>query len=120
MWHIITEIYEPATGMKVNVTKTEGLRLGRLKREEYERELGNHVHTTLKVEGPGVRLELNPSKGGGIQWCKEGDYIVSLGIPIGWDFNLKAFWRSKYSKCKSLMAACGTTSSACLRREPRW
>ena len=50
-------------------------------------------------------LDLQPSKGGGIQWCKEGDYIISLGIPIGWDFDLRGFWRSKYFKCKSLMAA---------------
>ena len=105
MWQLISEIYEPATGMKVNVTKTEGLRLGRLKSKEYERELGSHVHTTLRARGAGVELRLLPSKGGGIQWCKEGDYIVSLGIPIGWNFDLKAFWRSKCHRCKTLMAA---------------
>ena len=56
MWQLITGIYEPATGMKVNVTKTEGLRMGRLKREAYEREIGNHVHTTLRMRGSGVVL----------------------------------------------------------------
>jgi hypothetical protein len=104
MWEIISDIYEPATGMKVNVTKTEGLRLGRLKRKEFEKELGRSIRTPLKVTGTHIKLEIQVSKGWGIEWCKEGDYIVSLGVPIGWNYDLKAFWRSKYYKCKSLMA----------------
>ena len=90
--------------MKVNVTKTEGLRLGRLKRKEFEKELGRSIRTPLKVTGTHIKLEIQVSKGWGIEWCKEGDYIVSLGVPIGWNYDLKAFWRSKYYKCKSLMA----------------
>ena len=104
MWQLITEVWEPATGMKVNVTKTEGLRLGRLRRPEFDSEARDHVRVSLRVRGGQAAPELSVSKGWGIKWCKKGDYLISLGIPIGWDFCLKTFWRTKYYKCKSLMA----------------
>ena len=75
--------FELATGLKVNVTKTEGLRLGKLRRP------ANLPPATLPD---------------GIQWCPEGQYITSLGVPIGNDFDERAFWLTKYNKCKSLIA----------------
>ena len=78
MWELITNIYEPATGMKVNVTKTEGLRLGRLQRKEYDKELGRDIRTPLRAIGEHIKLEIQVSKGWGIEWCKEGEFIVSL------------------------------------------
>ena len=103
MWEIINLTYEPATGMKVNVTKTEGLRLGKLRRPEYDAETGNKVKLKLKV-GRGIKATTSVPKGWGIKWCKEGDYLISLGVPIGWNFNLKEFWRARYFKCKALLA----------------
>ena len=73
--------FQAATGLKVNVTKTEGLRLGRLR------------HTAPPDSLPP-----------GIQWCPEGQYIISLGVPIGNAFDERAFWLTKYHKCKSLVA----------------
>ena len=104
MWEIITQIYEPATGMKVNVTKTEGLRLGKLKGAEYDSETQGRVRFSLHLRGGKVTSKLRPDKGWGIKWCKKGDYLISLGVPIGWDFDVRSFWRGKYFKCKSLMA----------------
>ena len=31
-----------------------------------------------------------------------GQHIISLGVPIGNDFDERAFWMTKYNKCKSL------------------
>ena len=93
MWHIITTIYEPATGMKVNVSKTEGLRLGKLRRPEFDKEVGQRV--SLRVRGgSNIKATTFVPKGWGIKWCKEGDYLISLGVPIGWNFNLKEFWNA--------------------------
>ena len=39
-----------------------------------------------------------------INICKEGDYIISLGIPIGNNFDEDAFWRNLYFQSKSCMA----------------
>ena len=39
-----------------------------------------------------------------IKWCKKGEYLVSLGIPHGWDFSEEEFFMSKYTQCKSMMA----------------
>ena len=68
--------------MLVNVTKTEGLRCGRLKGQPYS--------------GPGSA---------GIAWCKPGEYIVSLGIPFAEERGaVDGFIRSKYTKMKCLLA----------------
>ena len=77
----ILPLYEKATGMKVNVTKTEGLPLGRLR---------NSAPPSSLPEG--------------IAWCPEGSYIISLGIPIGNNFDERSFWLEKYYKCKRLLA----------------
>jgi exonuclease III len=77
MAHVST--YCDATGQSVNHTKTEGLPVGASRRQalpEYA----------------------------GIAWCADGDYITSLGVPIGNNFDERAFWLTKYYKAKSLMA----------------
>ena len=104
MWELINQTYEPATGMKVNVTKTEGLRLGKLRKAEYDKETGSRIKLRLRG-GSDVRASTWVPKGWGIKWCKEGDYLISLGVPIGWNFNLKEFWRARYFKCKALLAS---------------
>ena len=79
MFNKILPMYEQATGMKVNTSKTEGLLMGALKHSR------------------------NPHKN--IKWCKEGEWIISLGVPIGNKFDEREFWRQKYRKCKALMKA---------------
>ena len=74
------KIYEDATGMRVNVSKTEGLTLGKLRNKPVPNSIPN------------------------ISWCPEGSYIISLGVPIGNSFDERAFWLTKYNKCKSLLA----------------
>ena len=81
MWELIG-IWEQATGMRLNRTKTEGLAVGGLK--------------GLTYSGPGSE---------GIKWVKPGDYVVSLGIPIGVNFDSREFFRAKYFKCKSLLSS---------------
>ena len=78
LFETILPAYERATGMKVNTAKTEGLLLGALRR----------------VKKPPAN----------IRWCKEGEWIISLGVPIGNNFNELEFWRQKYRKCKALLA----------------
>ena len=75
----ILPIYERATGMKVNATKTEGLLMGALK-------------NTRKPPA-------------NVRWCKEGEWIISLGVPIGNNYNELEFWKQKYRKCKTLLAS---------------
>ena len=75
----ILPMYEAATGMRVNVTKTEGLQLGALRRQPPPTEA---------------------LRGG--SWCEEGDFITSLGVPIGNNYDEAAFWLTKYNKAKSL------------------
>ena len=90
MWTLINETYEPATGMKVNVDKTEGLRCGRLKASIFDREATSHNYNTHNNE---TLLSISVGRGYGIKWCKRGEYIISLGVPIGWDFSWwRAFW----------------------------
>ena len=60
VWRIL-KTFEKATGQRVNETKTEGLLLGRLRDS---------------AAAPGW-----------IKWCKDGDYIISLGVPFGNDFD---------------------------------
>ena len=72
-------LYEEATGQKVNIEKTEVVLAGALR----------HINTPLPQE-----------------WkvCQEGNYIISLGVPIGNDFDEDEFWLSKYFKCKAKLA----------------
>ena len=43
-----------------------------------------------------------------IRWCPDGEYIISLGVPFGNEFDGSKqefdFWTSKYRKTKALMA----------------
>ena len=103
MWQVL-DLYEKATGGKVNVSKTEGLACGKLRGEQYDFEREGSVDALVKVEGGRVTLELKVGRGGGIKWCKKGEYVVSLGVPHGWDFHEGDFWRSKYRKAKAPMA----------------
>ena len=79
MWRLI-KIWEEATGMLLNIHKTEGIRCGCLARAKQ-------------------------SAQGGIAWCKPGEYIVSLGIPFAEDPNsLESFFEAKYLKMRCLLA----------------
>jgi hypothetical protein len=86
--------------------KTEGIRLGKLRRKETDHLFCNKINATPMVDRRGGRIKLwvKVAPGYGIKWCQEDEYIVSLGAPIGWTYSLKAFWNSKYVKCKTLMA----------------
>ena len=92
MWTLINETYEPATGMKVNVDKTEGLRCGRLKASIFNREATSHITTkpNYNTHNNETLLSISVGRGYGIKWCKRGEYIISLGVPIGWDFSYGA------------------------------
>ena len=48
--------------------------------------------------------EAENGEGADIKWCKRGEYIISLGVPIGWDHSEEEFWWTKYRKCKSYIA----------------
>lgn len=39
-----------------------------------------------------------------VKWCKKGEYLISLGVPHGWNFNASDFYMSIYTKCKLQMA----------------
>ena len=75
IFNTLLPLFQDATGMLVNVTKTEGLQL----------EVPKDIPT-------------------GIEWCREGSYIISLGAPIGNGFDVRAFWLTKYYKCKSILS----------------
>ena len=81
VWDILRRI-EKATGQRVNSDKTEGLLLGSLRND---------------ARAPGW-----------IKWCADGDYIISLGVPFGNDFEGSpqeiGFWRKIYHKTKTIMA----------------
>ena len=72
-------LYSLAAGQLLNVTKTEAVLAGSLRRSS----------PTLPTE-----------------WkvCPEGGYVISLGVPIGNDFNEEEFWTNKYFKCKGILA----------------
>ena len=71
--------YEKASGQKVNITKTDGVLCGSLR------------SSTMRLPKD-------------INICKEGEYIIALGVPIGNNFDEDAFWRNLYLKSKSCMA----------------
>ena len=73
------KLYELASGQRLNIMKTEAV-------------LGG----TLRHSNPFIPMEWKV--------CQEGDYIISLGVPIGNDFNEEEFWNSKYFKCKGILA----------------
>ena len=83
-WKIL-EQFEKASGMRINKDKTEGLLLGSCRERA--------------------------GRPDWIKWCRDGDYIISLGVPFGNEFEGSAqerdFWRGKYLKTKSLMARWG-------------
>ena len=80
MWRLL-EIWERATGMKLNRSKTEGIALGKLKGRA--------------ARGPAAE---------GITWIPPGGFTISLGIPIGTDLDTSIFFEAKYLKCKALLA----------------
>ena len=104
MWDVIS-LWERATGMMVNVDKTEGLRLGALQRPSLDHLFTSRVSARTSVmRGGAVRLHAKVPPGFAVKWCQPGDYLLSLGAPIGWGFSMKDFWRGKYFKCKALMS----------------
>ena len=62
--------WEKATGMKENNTKREGLAMGKLRNMDLPQDMG-------------------------IQWAKEGEWVISLGVPIGNEVDAETFWRQK-------------------------
>ena len=98
VWKIL-QIFEKATGQRVNTTKTEGLLLA-----------------SLRHNGLDANLHRPPPW---INWCKDGDYIISLGVPFGNDFEgspqEKGFWDKIYHKTKTIMAKWGAIFRLTLR-----
>lgn len=66
-------IFERATGMALNATKTEGLLLGSLRRSSAQ----------------------PPQSLSHIQWCPDGKSITSLGVPFGYEIDEEEFWERK-------------------------
>ena len=81
VWKILGKL-EDATGQKVNKTKTEGLLLGALRGDRRAPDW--------------------------IKWCRDGEYLISLGVPFGNGFEGSQqeldFWKEKYHKTKCIMA----------------
>ena len=92
VWRIL-ETVRRATGQTVNANKTEGLLLGRMRND--------------------------PRAPAWIKWCQDGDYIISLGVPFGNDFDDSpqemGFWKKIYHKTKAIMARWGAIFSQTLR-----
>ena len=83
-WRII-DTYTKATGMSINVKKTEGIRCGALKRKPVP-----HIP------------ELSTDK---IKWVKKGEWVRLLGIPFWEDYDPNLFWDQLYNKTKCKLAA---------------
>ena len=62
------------------------------------------VDAEVQVTGGLVKLRLRTRPQPAIQWCQQGEYLISLGVPHGWDFNTAAFFWGKYYKTKSLLS----------------
>ena len=92
VWKILEKVSR-ATGQRVNTNKTEGLLLGSLRGD---------------ARAPGW-----------IKWCKDGEYIISLGVPFGNGFDgsqkEKDFWKQIYYKTKTIMARWSSVFSLTLR-----
>ena len=67
--------------MRLNRTKTEAVRLGKLKATKVP---------TIDITS-------------GINWVKPGKWITILGYPFGESPDINAFWEAKYFKCKCLL-----------------
>ena len=83
MWQLLEE-WGDATGLRCNRSKTEGLRMGRLRQQ---RDCS--------------------SESAEIKWVKEGEWIRTLGIPIGESFDEEDFWMQRYLAGKKLLATWG-------------
>jgi len=82
-WELIA-MYADATGMRVNVRKTEGIRCGALTRKP--------------IPNPkGARTDM-------IQWVKKGEWVRLLGIPFWEEYNESLFWEQLYLKSKAKLA----------------
>ena len=79
----ILKWYNEATGMKCNIKKTEGLLLGSLR---------GKIMPHSPIIAPN-------------QWAKDGEVIISLGVPFGNEVDYTAFWMSKYHKMKMRISA---------------
>jgi len=83
--HILNDtvpIFERATGMALNASKTEGLLLGSLRR----------------TAAP------PPAALAHIQWCPNGQAITSLGVPFGYDLDENEFWARKITNATTAAA----------------
>jgi hypothetical protein len=94
-WRLIKQ-YSLATGMMVNMKKTEGIRCGR-----------------LKTHPPPIIPELNTDL---IQWVQPNKWVRLLGIPFWEAFDPSLFWDSLYHKAKGLMACWHTEFLTSLAR----
>lgn len=74
--------FERATGMALNATKTEGLLLGGLRRSPPP----------------------TPPSLAHIRWCPDGQSIISLGVPFGYDLDEEAFWETKLTQATKAAA----------------
>ena len=100
------KIYEDGTGALANASKEEGLRCGCYRKPMYDPFLANKVGCKLSVDTRTGRVGLNLKMpiGYSTRWCRRGEYIVSLGMPHGWDFSVREFMMDKYVQVKTLMA----------------
>jgi len=78
IWEILHTFYL-GTGLKVNKSKTEGILMGDCRRAR----------------------ESAPED---IKWAADGEYIISLGAPLGFQFDKHAFYMTKYRKMRARMA----------------
>ena len=72
----VLERWGKATGMKENTTKREGLAMG-----EYR--------------------HMNMPNNYGVKWAAEGEWVISLGVPIGNDLDAEKFWKAKLSAVRN-------------------
>jgi len=79
MWTLLKELAE-VTGLSCNRNKTEGMRLGTLKK---------------------YRCNLEAAQG--IQWVQPGQWIRTLGFPIGESFSIVDYYTTIYNKTKRLL-----------------
>ena len=78
-----------ATSMKENASKREGQLLGKLNRERYRAPTGIIA---------------------GDAWVADGDSIRALGVPMGNNLDLDAWWLKKYRQVKQRIAAWRSTA----------
>ena len=81
----ILRVWQNATSMKENATKRELLLLG-------------------KLRGHPERLPAN-LVAGGVTPAADGETIRALGVPVGNDFDLEAWWLGRYTTVKTRIGA---------------